>query len=518
MLNTTLKENKKGCKKPFLPTRKRDTKGHKTRLTEIQTKNNSMSSEARIAVANISDEDLLRLSMERKAVGTIGTSPLTPKTGLQKQDSNDDGDQQLLVVENPFQGMFPGIGILEVTKEEAAMGDALIDTNPPKSQDLKESTGVLYHGVPFLDTDGNDIWTPLESFNKHFDRVMSGRLVFNVPEVAANPGGTKKRGRELDQDISCHDFRREPAEFFTELMECDETRELVKSSKTLELLVKKWPLNSNVLTTHRVFDTPEWKARKNDYCMVATCIRSNPLPNKTQKKKWKIQSQSCICGAILAGIAKGVHDQGTNPHLTFAALLPYLGKLDAFRTMILTKDGSVATKELLCFYFRIFVMTNIDGNNQSKFAIIGTDQRNSALHESKGVQLGILPLCLETQRFLFGQWENWAGLLDGSFDQNLPPTNAYETKFSRFISGCLKYDPKKDKVMSSGGKVLLSVWYNGKKNDDGSKSKSMSMNLGPTGGLGTGIFLSIFLPERLSSITKKGDYLSPAMLCLKCHL
>jgi hypothetical protein len=175
---------------------------------------------------------------------------------------------------------------------------------------------------------------------------------------------------------------------------------LILKSKTLELLANKWPLLSKIPKDMNGFQTEEWKTELDAYCMVASCIRHNPEGNG----RHKVLSKTCRCGSILASIAKGMHDNGTNPHLTLPAIQPYLGKLDAFCNMILSKEGSLAMKELLCFHCRIFVMTNVKGANQSKYAIIGTDQCSSINFMSKGAQVGILPLCLDTQRFLFGLW------------------------------------------------------------------------------------------------------------------
>jgi hypothetical protein len=146
----------------------------------------------------------------------------------------------------------------------------------------------------------------------------------------------------------------------------------MKDSPILNLLVNKWPLSGTIQKKWKGFDTTDWNAGKRlKWSCVCPCIRHNPEGKKTHK--WI--SDTCKCGAILASIAKGLHEKGNNQHLKLEALLPCLPPLDAFREMIQKKEGSLTTKELLCFFFRTFVITMVEGSNNSKYAIIGTNQR-----------------------------------------------------------------------------------------------------------------------------------------------
>jgi hypothetical protein len=138
--------------------------------------------------------------------------------------------------------------------------------------------------------------------------------------------------------------------------------------------------------------------------------------------------------------------------------------------MFLKKEGSLQTKQLLCYYLRVFVHTCLQGMDNGKMAIVGTDQRNSAQHG--GCQAGPVPFCLDFQQMIFGKWENWPSWKDGGGTCQRPPEEEWqESWFEHFMEGCLQHgkdlEGKKltDEYHSEQGKIKLCYWLKGKREE-----------------------------------------------------
>jgi hypothetical protein len=368
---------------------------------------------------------------------------------LEKNDSND--GEPTVTTPNALECMFKDVPAVAIAKTDLAKKEALIASLAPTHHDLKGTLGVMYRGVTEAGDDEN-FWLSQEYVG--FYDVMNARICFPGVYTKRNRDGVKMK---KEVDLSKHTLCVVPRAGLADAM---------KTSAILRLLVNKWPLTSDIPRAFAGFKTIEWdtNGKREKHSMVSHCIRHNPL----SKKKFQPVSKTCKCGAILASIAKGLHENGVNPHLKLQALLRLLPSLDSFREKIQKKDDSLMTKELLCYYFRLFVVTNVDGANNSKYAIIGTDQRSSALYESGGGQVGIIPLCIDAQRFIFGKWnEGWGGLQTEDYlDQTLPSSKmVMEERFTIFVNGCLHHE-KNASIISAVGKVKLCVWNSGMLDED----------------------------------------------------
>ena len=69
-------------------------------------------------------------------------------------------------------------------------------------------------------------------------------------------------------------------------------------------------------------------------------------------------------------------------------------KLDKFGELLEKKEGSLQTKQMLAYYLRNFIHTNVQDGNKNKLALIGTDQRCSVSNNSGGCQRGVPAFCL----------------------------------------------------------------------------------------------------------------------------
>lgn len=379
--------------------------------------------------------------------------------GLAKSDSNDDRSQRDPPPVLPLKLLFANIPALKVSPEDHR--ELPDPADPPTKHVLNSTLGIMYRGIP-KNEEGKEYWEK-RAYKVHTE-VMCQRIAFTHPsranviapaenDVVPPPlpngpirkrRGTGKSGAPAPTvtamppriDLSLYRFwepGNEPAGF---------TDELLEDNKVLQRLLHKWPLIDgvgksgngggknapDVWTKHEV-------ATKST---VITCIRS--LDPNNLGKKVEMTTGKCKCGPIFASIAKGKHEMGTNPHLKFSAIAPFLPKLNDFYHQLRANGGKhIQTKELLCYHCRIFLVTNVWGANKNKYALIGSDQRCYSKHESDGCQAGVLAFCLDFQRFLFGEWDGWARLDDHGFSQVLPSEARAETLFHNFQNSCLEY-------------------------------------------------------------------------------
>jgi hypothetical protein len=290
---------------------------------------------------------------------------------LPKSDSNDDSENVEDVV-NSLGKIFHKVPPLKVL-EKANLN--LTDT--PLGHTLLSTFGVQYRGIPQTD-EGKAYWDSREY--KVHSQVMSNRILFEN-----TVGGCPKRKIHCDKPedpLSKHVFLAE-----------NEVEHALGETKSVivGLLYKKWPLSRELK-----YVTPIPSSSFEHKAFVAPCMQINAKTGKMEIQQNKGTKITCMCGAIFASIAKGKHEGGANDHLKLAQLVLFLPGLDDFRQKLhaIGENETKQSKELLCYHCRIFVMTYVSGANQSRFAIVGTDQRCSVLNDSQGCQQGLLPLAM----------------------------------------------------------------------------------------------------------------------------
>lgn len=376
------------------------------------------------------------------------------KSGLVRRDSN--GDFRDNQEKANYSSWFPPtLPKLTIDDADLKFREPLINRNPPNKHELVEEHGVLYRGVPI--PDNSSIWDKFppvnekdliwkEVHNRHHRLVMLERIQFEH----------NSKGDGSDGSLASKQFPISPANL-----------EKVQESTILRLLRNKWPLTDRIGQDWKIPVGTDLKGK----AIVYPCIQCSSTS--------KVLSRgSCFCGSVFASIAKGMHENSDNDLLKLDSITPIVVEMDNFRKLILGKEGSVQTKQLLCYYLRLFVHTNVSGLEKSKMALIGSDQRCSILNRSYGCPRGPIALCLDFQKFLFGEWTTstmsmWgdSATLD-EVNQELPPVSREEKRFTQFIRGCLQHPMEKKiqstkktyttKIHSSDGKIKLCLWMNGK--------------------------------------------------------
>jgi hypothetical protein len=390
-----------------------------------------------------------RLAAER-ARPTAGDVPLVVNC-LPKSDSNDEAENVNDVV-NTLGELFSGVPPFAIQQKD--LHRSVIQNDAPTAHKLETTLGVQYRGIP-KDQKGQAYWEKRE-FEIH-NQVMSSRILFE------NTAGIRPK-RVLGSDRP-----KDPLSEHVFLTEHEVQKALgEQKSVIVGLLYKNWPLSRELkYITESPSCSHDLKA------FVAPCIQINAKTQKMEIGQNKATKKTCKCGAIFASIAKGKHEGGDNDELKLAQLLPFLHRLEDFRQKLhaIGEKETMQSKELLCYHCRIFVMTYVSGANQNKFVIIGTDQRCSVLNGSQGCQQGLLPLCYNFQRFIFGRWTEWGAMATSSLCQELPEGGFHEEKlFDTFFYGCLRHK-KLAPAFSRESKVKLCVWYNGKTGSDGQNKK-----------------------------------------------
>ena len=359
--------------------------------------------------------------------------------GLHRTDSNGDvlGDQ----LHADYGMWLKEVPEINVDKRDWEAKEQLCPNDGPSSHDLVDQHGVLYRGL-FIPQE-SPLWdklrVPLNGEKKHFwkdahmtrmyKKVMTGRCVFQY-------ANTKKNIQ--DDPLEKKVFHEGDEDFWKENLE---------KSKILRLLHNCWPVAKGAVPAWGIGD-PDSKA------FVFPCVQCC-------SKDRALSTGNCWCGAVLASIAKGRHEKGDNPELKLAGIMKLILKLDKFGELLEKKEGSLQTKQMLAYYLRNFIHTNVSEGNKNKLALIGTDQRCSVWNNSGGCQRGIPALCLDFQKFLFGKWEGWE-LKDEELNQMQPPENRMESRFSQFVEGCLQTENGRKNMFSEKGQIKLCLWMNGK--------------------------------------------------------
>jgi hypothetical protein len=240
---------------------------------------------------------------------------------------------------------------------------------------------------------------------------------------------------------------------FVGISEWDEKE--ILASPVLCILVNKYPLMkwvpSVLISKYAIKD-------KRDLSFVHPCLDGTG-------KRGLLTSGSCKCGALVASIAKGIHegDSCTNPHLKISFLRKFLPLLDNFREAIVSSE-SFRQKHLLCLFLRLFIKSPFKSIGNYKYSLIGTDQRNTTKYGSNGCQVGMVPFCYDFLRLLFGKWTGWSSLDNYAvMDQVGPDSGDFrEVVFMKFIEECLESGMTDCQgAFSADGKVKLSIWMTG---------------------------------------------------------
>jgi hypothetical protein len=350
---------------------------------------------------------------------------------------------------------------------------------PPDAHDLLKD-GILYRGLPLsikeaqtahitFETDAIELWRKIGF--EEYNHVTCDRSSF---PLSADIDNTDK-----------HTFM----EITTEMQD----------SETVRIVFAKWPMAKAIPTfllnekTETTNGYKAWLASDSSNAMKGICLpcpRDNgKIADSTGKK---FSKGLCKCGAVIAAIVKGVHEEHENPHLRPEAFLKFAPQLDAFRTVLLEYSSGTNAKRVLCFFLRLFVPTDTDSKDQSKYALIGTDQRSTTNFGSRGCQIGIPALCLNFLAVIFGKWTNWPSLSADSWDiqQQLPDDKKLnETVFRPFATDCLiqlaPKDLQTEPTITAHGKLKLTIWMNGNKNDKEKKktgNKDATEASNPIGG------------------------------------
>jgi hypothetical protein len=373
-------------------------------------------------------------------------------TELLRSDSNDDDDNP--TDGDPLKTIFTDeLDLFEVSATDKVEPILLVVTSPPATHDLlsgASTPGVMYRGVPNT-PEGAVYWKEREVKIHH--QVMAARIMFS------NSAPTR-----VSQDISLA-----LASFWNmQNPKPDNLEKLLKDSSVFALLHNVYPLSDKIKSKWSGFkESVGGGASMKLFCTILPCISfvkyDGEESNKDAKKKSRetTTSKNCKCGAIMASIAKGLHQKGDNPHLKVKALEPHLPKIDDFRTR-LHAATSCQTKVLLCLWNRIYIHSITKGNDGNKFCLIGTDQRPNSLFGSDGCQPGMIPFCLETLQVLYGKWYSWSAMQNLQLvNQSVPDDkNRTEQSFKQFMDGCLQYK-KGSELFSSQRKIKLCIWYNG---------------------------------------------------------